>query len=1130
MSRVWTGILLGCAIGWGQTHTVTVRGIVKDRSGAVVRNAAVAATNVDQARHWDTQTGESGEYVLVQIPPGNYSLSVAAVGFKKYERTGLVLQVAQTAELDVSLEIGAVGESIDVVAEAPLTEPGSSFLGEVVNGRLAGALPLYTRDINQLVALTPGVSDSPNFRQPAFSSGNRSEFSANGGPGGGNEIILDGSPQTVMWSNHAGYVPQPEATQEFNVQTNSLAAEYGHSGGAVVNIVHRSGTREFHARIYEYLRNEKLNANLFFDNRNGRDRAPMRGNDFGFVLGGPLTPARNSTFLFFNVQRILMANPVSKTMTVPTARMKKGDFSEVGGVYDPGTIDSTGARRLFPQNQIPADLWNPVGVNLLKYYPEPTSPGVGNNLFARATEHPSATDVSLKIDRRVSDRQNLFGRFSVENAPDQKPNYFGNPASPDAVTTNTKSGSVTLDDSYTRGGWILHGNYGYVHTSNTTPPAAPGFDPVSLGFPASMRSGLQVVNIPTITLNGSYSGLGPSGYPPGAAKYENHSFSGDALPVAGRHAIKVGGTYQINRASIFQSTTTSPSGSFTFAEGFTSSMAGAGGTGGNPVASLLLGLPTAGGVGYEPALAIQVHYAALFVQDDWRVSNRLTLNLGLRWDNDRPLTERFDRTSWFDFNAVVPVNPPGLGPVRGGLVFAGTNGAPRGNKDPDNNNFGPRAGLAYRATALFVLRAGFGLMYSPVLDGVPTAANIGAIGFNATTDYVSSDDGFRHPSTTLSNPFPLGFNAPTGGRDGLRTFLGQQVNAQVRSDRTPYVAQWHFNAQYEWRNDMLVDIGYAGSAGVKLPSQGQLNQLPDQFLALGKGLDQLVSNPFYGIIPATNALGRITIPAGQLLRPYPQFDRVIQTWGSFAHSSYHALEAKFRKRYRRGLQVLAAYTWSKMLDDSSGAFTGGNQSPAFMDNNRRDLDKSYSVFDIPHRLVASFEYELPLGAGRAFLNRRGLANALAGGWRLSGIATYASGPPISVTQPTNQTNSFYGNARPNRTGISVSTPGSVEERIDNYLNRAAFSVSAPYTFGNDGRFIPDARGPGRQNWDAALAKSFPISDRFHIDFRAEAFNLLNHANFVGPAPPNTGFGLPTFGTIVRTESARQMQLALSLSF
>jgi hypothetical protein len=329
---------------------------------------------------------------------------------------------------------------------------------------------------------------------------------------------------------------------------------------------------------------------------------------------------------------------------------------------------------------------------------------------------------------------------------------------------------------------------------------------------------------------------------------------------------------------------------------------------------------------------------------------------------------------------------------------------------------------------------------------------------------------------------------------------------------------------------VLFDIGYAGSAGVKLIAQAQLNQLPDQFLSLGDALTQRVTNPFLGIIAPTSSLGNAQTTVGQLLRPYPQFDGLFQTWTSLGHSSYHALQAKMRKRYRGGLEFLAAYTWSKMLDNNSGAFSGGNQAPAFTDNNRRDLDKSYSSFDIPHHLVASFVYDLPFGAGRRLLNYKGAVNALTGGWHVSGIATYASGAPISIGSTSNTTGSYGGNPRPNRTGVSSRTPGRPVDRIDNYLNPAAFTFSVPFTFGNAGRFLPENRGPGRRNWDMAIAKSFPISERLHLDFRAAAFNLLNHANFLGPYGPATIFGQSAFGTISAAEPARAMQLALKLNF
>jgi hypothetical protein len=406
----------------------------------------------------------------------------------------------------------------------------------------------------------------------------------------------------------------------------------------------------------------------------------------------------------------------------------------------------------------------------------------------------------------------------------------------------------------------------------------------------------------------------------------------------------------------------------------------------------------------------------------------------------------------------------------------------------------------------------------------------GAVSFNSFTDYVSTIDGGRTPFTTLSNPFASGFNTPSNGRDGLLTFLGQTVNAQVRGDRTPYVAQWHFNPQFELREQLLIDVGYSGSAGVKLPVQAQLNQLPDRYLALGNRLSDAVPNPFFGIIPATSALGKATIPAGQLLLPYPQFSSLVQTWGTLGHSSYHALQVKLRKRYRGGLQMLAAYTWSKMLDDYGGAISGGNQNPGYTDNNRRDLDKSVSTYDIPHRLVVSFAYELPFGAGRALLTHKGIMNAVVGGWLASGIATFQSGPPIAVTATPDTTNSFGGVQRPDRTGISSVTPGNPGDRVDRYLNPAAFTFAPKNSFGDAGHFLPENRGPGRQEWDMALGKSFSLYERCRLQFRAAAFNLFNHPNFLGPYGAATIFGRQQFGTIVDSEGPRSVQLSLKLEF
>jgi hypothetical protein len=1142
-------ILLALTAAWGQTQTATVRGTVRDASGGAVPAATVSLSNQDRQQQWTARTAGNGEYTIGEIPPGNYFLLVEATGFKKYERDGLIFQVAGTPVIDVALDLGSITETVHVTEETPLLETASSFLGEVIGARSAEALPLVSRNITQLVVLAPGVADTPNFRGPDFSSGiaSRVQFSASGGRGATNEIMLDGSPQTVMDLNQPAYIPQPEAVQEFNVQTNSLPAEYGRTGGAVINIVHHSGGKDFHGELYEFLRNDAFNANDFFSNAQGKAKARYRGNEFGFALGGPASRSRKSTFFFVNYQRILITSPSPATFTIPTPKMKTGDFSEAVGtkglaspVYDPLSVDSSGNRQPFPNNYIPPARWNPVGVNLLKFYPDPTSPGTTNNFFNNSALHGSATDLSVKIDRNITDRNRLFGRFSFENWDNTSVNRFGNVASPDAGPKGNRNHSATLDDTHSIGTWLLHANFGYAFNEQINDPAAPGFDLTSLGFPAYLKNAPQIANVPTILFLTGYLGLGDSGGV-GTSKFENYAASADAAKITGAHAVKFGGAYRVNRASLLN--ILDASGSFKFSEGFTRPSVNSP-QGGNAFASLLLGLPAvpaipgptvAGSIGYQPALALQARYVAFYLQDDWRINDRLTLDLGLRWDSDRPVTERFNRTSWFDFGAALPLTVPGLDALTGGLRFAGVNGAPRGTKNPDNNNLGPRIGVAYKLSRNTALRSGFGIMYAPATGIRPNTSKAGADSFSSSTPYISSMDSGGTPYTTLSNPFPNGFTPVENADHGLRTLLGQNIQAQVRGDRTPYVAQWHFNIQRELRNEMLFDVGYAGSAGVKLLAVMQLNQLPDQYLALGSALTQHVPNPFFGLdcggrdcIPPTAPLGQSTTTLGQLLRPYPQFGDVTYDWGSFAHSTYHALEAKFRKRYRGGLQMLVAYTWSKTLDNASGVATGNNPNPAFLDNYHLDLAKSYSSFDIPHHVVMNFEYELPFGLGRPLLNQKGLVNAIIGGWRISGIGTMESGPPLPVST-SNNTNSFnvVANAVPNRTGVSSRTPGSVEDRLNNYIDRAAFVNPPPFTFGNAGRFLPENRAPGLETWDLSFAKSFPVRERIHIDLRAETFNLLNHPNF---GPPANNFNLPNFGTINSVARPRVVQLALKIRF
>jgi len=1116
-----------------QTEAATLRGVVHDASQAIVPGAAVALTNIDQNRSWNATSNERGEYDIEQIPPGRYSLAVESRGFKKYVQPGLTLAVNQVAQIDVTLQPGSVTETIEVHADAPLLESASSTLGEVVNHLTTTALPLNGRNVMQLVALTPGINAPPSDHgsQP-FASGTIANvgFSANGSRDLSSLVLLDGSPQEVMGYDQPGYVPPPDAVEEFKVIANTMSAEYGRTGGAVISMVHRAGSKNFHGGLYEFLRNNAFDANNFFGNRSGQARAPFRFNQFGGTLGGPLTPARTSTFFFFSYQGVRQKNPSASFYTVPTALMKGGDFTNTGAtVYDPSTIDAEGARQPFPGNMIPSERFDPVALKLLAHYPAPNRPGIANNFFSQAGSSSSANDYSVRIDRRLSDHHNLFGRFSFDNQATTTANAFNNVASPDAGMSGGRSRGGTLDDTFSTGGWVVHGNYGYIYYANPRDSISEGFNLTTLGLPASLAAQSQFPVFPLVQPQG-FAALGPNATYIIGNKFETHTWTADAMKLVGGHMIKFGAVYRLNRVSAFRPN--SPAGNFNFNTGFTKQTFN-GNTGGNAIASMLLGLMSAGSIQYQPQLAIQVPYFGFYFQDDWRLSKRLTLNLGLRWDSDRPMTERHNRLSYFDFSAPLPVQVPGFPSLKGGLRFADRNGVPRGVKNPDNNNFAPRIGFAYKATDRLVMRSGFGIFYGPTTNTGPSSGSVGALSFDSSTAVTSSIDSGRTPYTTLSNPFPDGYVLPTNGTQGLLSLLGQSVNAQFHADRTPYSVQWNYDLQYQLGGDSLFDIAYVGNAGVKLLAQTQLNQVPDGDLAMGAALTQSVANPFFGIIPTTSNIGQKTTTVGQLLRPYPQFTGVQQTWGAFAHSSYHSLQVKFRKRYANGLQLLAAYTWSKLIDEYSSASCGclGFLTiPAYTDNNNRRLDRSLSVLDVPHRLVVNYQYELPFGKGKKLLNRGGALSAVAGGWSVNGITTLQSGFPISITSQTDTTGGNGGVQRPDSTGISTRSSGSVIDRIDGYFNSAAFAKPALYRFGTLGRMLSDNRGPYLINWDLSFLKQVPIHEPLRLEIRGELFNAFNHPNFQSPTGNSTVYGLPQFGTITATYDPRIIQLAMKLYF
>lgn len=1123
---------------FAQTQTASVLGTVTDSTGAVIPGATLTLTNIGQNRPWTVQSNAAGAYVFQQIPPGVYSLSVEADGFKRYERSRFTLQVAQTAEINVPLEVGAVTEVVEITAEAPLLETASSDLGEVVNSRTAESLPLNGRNIIQLVGLTPGINTTRNFRNSTNGNGSISAvaFSANGGRNVANSIMLDGSSQEVMGYNQPSYIPSPDALQEFKVQTNAFSAQYGRTAGAVVNMVTRSGGSEFHGVVYEFLRNDKLQANNWFSNANGAERPPFRFNQFGGTFGGPLSPSRQKLFFFQSVEFRRQVNPANVTQSVPTPLMKQGDFSEDRRIiHDPLTLQD-GTRDPFPNQIVPAARQNAVARNMLAFYPDPTAPGIRNNFFDQQGSRPNTWDTSTKIDYRINDKNNLFGRLSLNKTGNTLPSRWNNIASPGSGWSGSINRSITLDDTYLWNGWVMHGNYGYSHHANPRRYIDEDFSQTTLGLPAELDNQAQFPVFPRIQVaDFQQAGNNAAWYI--GNKFETHTWVGDMSKLFGDHTIKFGGVFRLNRVSNHRPN--NPAGFYQFNRNWTRERFNRGSQG-NSVASMLLGYMNGGNIRFEPALSQQTPYWGFYFQDDWRVTDRLTLNMGLRWDQDRPITERFNRAGWFDFDASQPdlvIDNPGLErPVVGGLQFASLGGNPRHIKNYDNNNFAPRLGLAYKITQRLVIRTGAGIFFNPTTGFGPGTATAGAVSFNAISQIIGSQDSGRSPFATLDDPFPLGFNAPTNGTEGLATFLGQSPAAIVRTDRTPYSAQWNFNVQYELPGDTLFDIAYAGNAGVKLLGTGvQFNQLPNVYQALGDQLNDQVPNPFAGVIPSNLGLGRPQVSIGQLLRPFPQFSGLNTPRGYEFHSTYHALQTKFRKRYGSGLQLLGAYTWSKMIDDvSSVAGFVGAQNPGYTNHYDKRLDKTLSGLDTAHRLVVNYQYELPFGKGKAMLNRGGWVNQVVGGWNINGVTTIQSGLPIGVTSRFNNLNAFGGRQTPNRVlGETAETSGNVRERLggrfasQSYLNAAAFEDPPDFQFGNVGNFLPDAREPKYLNWDVSIVKDFPFNERVRLQFRAEFFNFFNNTVF---RRPNTSFGNPNFGNITNAEAARIGQMGLKLYF
>ncbi|MBI1898372.1 MAG: carboxypeptidase regulatory-like domain-containing protein [Acidobacteria bacterium] len=1146
-------LLLSCAAAClAQSTTAQITGRISDQSGALVPAAAITVANVNTGITSSTESNELGNYSVPLLPPGTYRITAQKEGFKPRTQTGVELQVNQTARVDFVMELGTLAEAVEVVAAAPLLAQQTSSLGQVVDNTKIVNMPLNGRSPFRLVQLTPGVLSSPaasgQFGDVAVNTNQDSDFSINGGQAHHAEVQIDGVPATAGFNDSLTTIPSVDATQEFKVESNNLSAEWGRFSGGVVNVSTRSGTNDLHGSLYEFLRNSALDANAFFNNRAGQQKPPFRMNQFGFAAGGPvwlgrLYNGRNRTFFFADYQGTRWRRGDVFITTLPAELERAGNFTQsfdqqrrMIRIYDPLTtrLDPNRPgqyiRDPFPGNVIPSSRIDPVAQKISTYYPTPNTPGDPvthvNNFVSNASRLIDKTDLGIRIDHNFSERFRLFGRVGIANTDLAQPDVFGNPASggPGNVGTTVFHNRTGVLDQTTilSPTSILGIRYGFARWFQGRTTRSYGFDQRTLGFPEALVSQFQLPLFPAISVQGFSGMAGNSYYFNGNDK---HTLLASFTRISGRHNLKIGSDIRLHRINLVS--ITAGGGSYSFNRNFTrgpdpnrsTTDAGSG------FASLLLGVPASGSANTTAGVSLQNWYFAGYIQDDIRVSSRLTLNLGLRFETETPYTERRNQLVWFDPAIQSPAANSQFPALTGGLRFAGPDS--RYVYDWDKNNVAPRFGFAYTVTPKTVFRAGAGLFYSALEVSPDRTGFSPSWGFSATTPFVGSLDGLT-PIRYLRNPFPDGLVQPTRDSLGAATFLGQNLRVWDRHARTPYAAQWNANLQQQLPGEILIDVAYSANRGIKLARERNLNALAPEHLELGTGLQRTVDNPFASKIPS-GVLSQPRVATQRLLVPYPQFTGVTVENSTSGNSIYHSMQLKVEKRYRQGVSFLLSYTAGKTISDTLKALTDFGsyvQSPNVQNWYDLRSERSLSEFDVSRSLALSYVLDLPIGPGKRFVNStRGLPARLLEGWRVGGITTYQTGVPLALTT----TVAGIGN-RPNSTGSSaeITADRSRGEAISRWFDTSAFTQPPPFSLGNVSRTLPDVRAPSYTNLDLSLMKDTRLNEQMQLQFRAEAFNLRNTPSLW---KPNTSFDSLQFGQISQTFALpRVLQFSLKLLF
>ena len=1072
-------LALSVGVGPVAAQQSGLTGAVTDTTGAVIVAADVTLVNTDTGVEFAAQTNEAGAFNFTLLQPGTYELRCESIGFKTYRQSGLVMETGLTKTVTIQLEIGEITETIEVTGSAPLLETENTTVGQFIERTTVAQMPVGSRQAGQLIKLAGNVTFATSggglYDLPFFS-------------------MAGGRSRNQMWHLDGGVVqnmalgiaqlnlnPPVESLREFKVESNNYAAEFGRTGNGLIIMSTRSGTNSFHGALYHNFRNDKLDARTFF----APSIAPLRYNIFGGSLGGPIKEDKSFFFVNYEGQRR------SDGLTIANTDVPHPD--EVGGNYSARSNfelrDPLGG--VFENNIIPASRIDPLGAAFASLYPAPNRPSPvtsapRDNYVKNVSNRGISDFLTVKVDHNFGPKDRISSRFSSVNAPAEPEPVYPNEFADFRASKQTRSNLVsttTWNHNFTT---TMVNEFRYTFGNRT-------FTTRGLGTGTGKNGELGVPNVDpdffsTVNLAG-YTRLGAGNQQRLQKPIRTHQVVNNMSWFKGAHSVKWGIEYRFSRNE--DDFNQFAGGSFTFNDRVT----------GDGLAQLLLGWTTRGQLVDTDILNTRTDYWGAYVQDSWKVSDRLTLNVGLRWDVDTPRWELSNNQSGFDPDAINPVCD-----CPGSMLFAGRNGRGKYAHDTDLNNLGPRVGFAYRATDSVVIRAGYGVNYNGAYARAVPFTQFWT--FSKTLDINSPDGGFT-PAFMLSDGLPTvdpfsesdrvgSFGAVTSGRRTVSPDFIQQ------NQQNGYSQQWNFTLQKQLPDNILLEAQYQANVGHSLGGP----------------------NYNFNMIPLVGGMGPET--QSQALRLFPHYNAVFVESPDWGNSTYHSLNLKAEKRFSSGFSYLFNYTWSKFIDDVESANElGGEQNNGYTHFQLRHLDKALSGNDIRHRAVLSGVYELPVGRGKPLSIENPALGMVFGGWSLGVIAEARTGSPFGIIEQTNRTNAFAHGQRPNLVGDPTLSGGrSKSERLAKWFDTSLFEAPGVGAFGNSPRNI--CCGPGFGVVDVSIQKRFSVTEGIRLEFRADFFNIANHANFRIPERRrgNSGFGRirGTIGT------GRQTQLGLRLEF